>query len=361
MKESLKIIRKNSFSNDSGRVAWESPSNIALIKYWGKHGKQMPANPSLSFTLSESLSRTSLEYEEAENKGSVSLEFHFDNQRNEAFEARIQKYLDGLSEILPWLKSHKLVISSENTFPHSSGIASSASGMSALALCLTDVTNTLGEKKLSDQQFMRFASYLSRLGSGSACRSIYGGYTIWGKTKNVKKSSDLYAIPLAEEDIHHDFREMCDDILIVEKGQKSVSSSAGHGLMKGHPFASRRFKLAHHRLSDMVNILKSGDMQELLEITESEALMLHSMMMTSKPYYILFKPNSLSIVNEIWEFRRETSIPVFFTLDAGANVHLLYPRSVEDKVKDFRDNVLLEYCEKKEYLCDRLGKGPNRI
>jgi diphosphomevalonate decarboxylase len=96
------------------------------------------------------------------------------------------------------------------------------------------------------------------------------------------------------------------------------------------------------------------------ELMESEALTLHAMMMTSRPYYLLMRPNTLSIIEEIWAARQE-GLPVYFTLDAGANVHMLYPAEAEQKVLDFVNTKLVAYCQQGHYICDEVGSGPKLI
>ena len=135
--------------------------------------------------------------------------------------------------------------------------------------------------------------------------------------------------------IHQNFKNYQDTILLVDKGEKQVSSTVGHDLMHNHPYAERRFAQAHENLSQIKSILSSGNVAEFIKIVESEALTLHAMMMTSMPYFILMKPNTLEIINKIWKFRNETQIPVCFTLDAGANVHVLYPENVKVNVLKF--------------------------
>lgn len=360
MKQVLHKLRKSDTVESEGSVSWKSPSNIALIKYWGKFGKQMPANPSISFSLSESVSETKVTYRPKEDHKEVSVDFSFEGKTNEAFALRIEKYLRSIGSLFPLLKTHHLSIESSNTFPHSSGIASSASAMSALALCLVEIQNNLAKQALDSEDSLRLASYIARLGSGSAARSVYGGFTVWGKSKFIKGSSDLYAIPYPH-DIHPDFMTLHDDILIVESGKKEVSSSVGHDLMHEHPFAKKRFDFARKRMQDMAKILESGEMSDFGKLVESEALMLHAMMMSSDPYFILFKPNTLSIVNEVWRFRKEEGVELYFTLDAGANVHLIYRSKDADKCRSFIDNQLLGYCKNAQYLCDRLGDGPQRL
>ena len=94
---------------------------------------------------------------------------------------------------------------------------------------------------------------------------------------------------------------------------------------------------------------------------ESEALTLHAMMMTSMPYFMLMKPDTLEIIQKIWQYREETKTPVCFTLDAGANVHLLYPSSEKDKVQTFIKDNLAQHCENGQYIHDQVGAGAIKI
>src|SRR5690606_37221529 len=111
-----------------------------------------------------------------------------------------------------------------------------------------------------------------------------------------------------------------------------------------------RFAQAHENLQELLEVLQSGDMEKFIAIVESEALTLHSMMMTSRPYYILMKPATLEIIGRIWEFRQRTGVPVCFTLDAGANVHVLYPQESAEKVLEFIKDELVAYCQNGQYI-----------
>ena len=147
----------------------------------------------------------------------------------------------------------------------------------------------------------------------------------------------------------------------VDKGEKQVSSTVGHDLMHGHPYASQRFQQAHENLSKLKTVLETGDLETFIQIVESEALTLHAMMMTSMPYFILMKPNTLEIINAIWKFRKTNNIPVCFTLDAGANVHVLYPENVSVTVLQFIQDELVGYCQNGQYICDAIGNGSQLI
>ncbi len=343
----------------SGSTGWRSPSNIALVKYWGKKPVQLPQNPSISFTLINSYTETVAEYMPADKKG-PEVTFYFDGERNEPFEKKTKTWFEGLKNTFPFLGQLKFIIRSKNTFPHSAGIASSASGMCALALILCDIERKYFNTFPGDDEFFRKASYVARLGSGSACRSVYGGITIWGETDVLPGTSDLYAFPV-RQDIHQDFLTYRDTILLVDKGQKKVSSRAGHGLMNGHPFAQQKFEQARKNLKNLLVAMGHGDLTTFIRITESEALTLHAMMMTSDPYYILMKPNTLHVIERIFDFRETGNIPVSFTLDAGPNVHLLYPAAYRDKVISFVENDLKQFLTDAAYIEDEVGEGPEKI
>jgi diphosphomevalonate decarboxylase len=145
--------------------------------------------------------------------------------------------------------------------------------------------------------------------------------------------------------------------LLVDKGEKVVSSTVGHNLMHNHPYAEQRFVQANKNVAKLSKILKNGNIKEFINLVESEALTLHAMMLTSNPYFILMKPNTLEIINEIWKYREASNSNICFTLDAGANVHVLYPENEKETVELFIENKLSKYCQKNQYICDNAGFG----
>lgn len=342
-----------------GSFSWSAPSNIALVKYWGKKSNQIPANPSISFTLNNCKTITKLSFNKIEKVENFSFDLLFEGKPKEDFKPKIQKFFERIEVYLPFLKQFHFVIDTQNTFPHSSGIASSASGMASLAMNLTSLEKLLNPK-MTEEFFYKKASFLARLGSGSACRSVKGSVVVWGNHIDFKESSDLFGVEFPTN-IHENFINYQDTILLVDKGEKQVSSTVGHDLMHNHPFSEQRFLQANQNLSKIKTILENGDVEEFIKIVESEALTLHAMMMTSMPYFILMKPNTLEIINKIWKFRNERSIPVCFTLDAGANVHVLYPENVSAEVLQFIKAELVGYCQNGQYICDHFGEGSNLI
>ena len=177
-------ITKTSFT-------WKTPSNIALVKYWGKTEPQIPKNASISFTLSNSHTITTIDFTKKSNSeadNNINFELFFEGKKKEDFKPKIAKFFERILEYCPYLTTYTMVIHSENSFPHSSGIASSASGMSAIAMCLMSLEKSLSRVELTDNFIRKKASFLARLGSGSASRSIEGPLVVWGQHPNIKGS-----------------------------------------------------------------------------------------------------------------------------------------------------------------------------
>ncbi|RPD96588.1 diphosphomevalonate decarboxylase [Aureibaculum marinum] len=362
---------------DNGSFTWKAPSNIALVKYWGKREPQLPENPSISFTLDACHTETTLEFKKREKSAEISklesdatfaqsltqkefkIDIFLDGENKPEFRKKIVVFLMRIGKLVPFISDYDFVIRTHNSFPHSSGIASSASGMSALALCIMSMEKALNPD-ISDEMFYKKASFLARLGSGSAARSIEGPLVVWGKHNAIKNSSDLFGVKFTG-DLHDKFKNYHDTILLVDKGEKQVSSTVGHNLMNNHPFAQQRFEQANENIIKISEALKTGNLKTFISIVESEALTLHSMMMTSHPYFILMKPNTLEIINRIWAFREETNTNICFTLDAGANVHVLFPDEEKETCNLFIMNELIQFCQNNHYICDKVGFGANQI
>ncbi len=342
-----------SATTTSDKCKWQSPSNIALVKYWGKKGFQIPSNASISFTLSECHTNTELRWFPSNHSD---IDVYFDGALNPNFKPKVAALLGHMQEQYPELTHYRFEVHSTNTFPHSSGIASSASGMSALALCFCTL---LQEQGVLKHDFLQEASYWARIGSGSASRSVYGGSVVWGEHSDFEGSSDEFATSFRH--VHPVFNSFQDTILIVHEGEKSVSSTVGHGLLKGHPFADQRFTMAQENMSRIKTILENGDLDSFVELVEFEALTLHSMMMTSSPSFILMEPNTLNIIQKIRNHRKQNGGHITFTLDAGANVHMLYPEKDKQAARDLINNELVALCANGRYICDSVGNGPTQL
>lgn len=364
----------------SVRASWRSPSNIALIKYWGKKEGQLPANPSLSMTLSEACTTTkvtALEVDrpavltkdgpaDAANGGQVALAndgpaavVSVNGDVNHPFLPKLNDFFQWLVGEIPVFQGYSFYVETRNSFPHSTGIASSASGMSAFTLCMLDIASQLSGSNLPAERFRHLASFASRMGSGSACRSLFGGFTVWGDTGLVPGSSDQFAVPV-NDFVHPEMANLHDAILVVSSKPKSVASSLGHSLMNDHPFALSRFGQALANLENALLALKTGDLGHLGKIAENEALTLHTLIMTSRGGDILFTPGSIELMKRIRDARKK-GLPVFFTLDAGPNVHLLYPHPAADRVEEFIRQEMAPLCEEGKVIFDKRGEGPISI
>ena len=304
------------------------------------------------------MTTTSVEFKPKKNKVN-SVIFEFNGIKDHEFGQKIKLFISKIEKYFSFLKNHDINIKSENNFPHSSGIASSASSMSALASCLVDIEK-INSNQQDDSYYLKKKSFIARLGSGSASRSIEGPITLWGESKSFPGSSDLYAINISQ-DVNQIFQDYQNSILIIDPGVKKISSSIGHKLMNENPFSKIRFSEAKNNIAKLKDVLNSGHLEEFINITESEALMIHSLMLSSSPYFILMKPNTLEVIRRILEYRRETKNPVCFTLDAGSNVHLLYPNNIKSEVKKFIEDELLKFCKSKICIYDSLGSGSAKM
>jgi diphosphomevalonate decarboxylase len=336
--------------------SWTSPSNIALVKYWGKKDNQIPQNSSISFTLSASVTKMIVKVVLKENtpKDMIVLNFKFEGSENHKFSNKLNAFLESQLLNFPWILAFNFFVESENTFPHSSGIASSASSMSAFALCLMTLNEKITGHKLSQNDFYIESSKLARLGSGSACRSLYPYLTSWGEVNFNKESSNEFASPYDSDLFHPLFKNFKDTIVIVDGNEKSLSSRAGHSLMDQHPFREQRYFRANENSQLLFNAMVEGDIDTFIQIVEEEALMLHALLMTSKPSTILLKPNSLYIIEELKKFRTESNIPLCFTIDAGPNVHILYPASYGVEIQHWLEKSLSQF----RFIHDSVGNGP---
>ncbi|MFZ1704526.1 MAG: diphosphomevalonate decarboxylase [Saprospiraceae bacterium] len=341
-------------------VTWQCPSNLAIVKYWGKYGKQLPQNASISMTLKEAKTITTLSWESKKNNDqNIALSFLFDGEKNKAFESKLTKFLTSIAiDYFPFLMNYELTIISKNTFPHSSGIASSASSMGALALCLCTMEKNILRNNVSDVEFIQKASHIARLGSGSASRSVIGHWAMWGLHPNFSEANNEYAVDLTPS-VHPIFNSLKNDILIVSAEKKSVSSTAGHQLMENNPYAMARYAQANQRIVQLYSALQTGDVESFGMIAEAEALTLHALMMCSEPSYMLMEPASLAIIKKIRSFRADTKLPVYFSLDAGPNIHLLYPENISLQVQTLIDQDLLSQCQNFQVIRDGIGVGPS--
>lgn len=321
-----------------------SPSNIAFVKYWGKKDSQWqwPANPSLSMTLSNSKTETSAKIIDA--KSDI---IEFTNGLGKTDKGL--KHLEWLRTQFPDFKNKKLHIKTHNTFPTACGIASSASGMSALTLAaLSSWTQQFTLKDLAkiglDQTKL---AQLSRMGSGSAGRSLWGGYVAWEPSTNAHQQS----IYQAYDEKHWSLSDL---IMIVDSTEKKHLSSAAHKSAWSSPLFSVRLTNMDKKLQLAKEAIAEKSIEKLGEIIEQDALEMHSVMMTSSPSSNYFTEKTIEIISTIRALRNKGDLEAWFTIDAGPNVHVI----CESKNKVQILKSLNMYFPNLNILEDHVGQGP---
>lgn len=298
-----------------------APANIAFIKYWGKidppageagEALRLPLNSSISMNLSACVTTTTVEFspsyredivEFMDQKALTILSRSLQDCQLESM--RVQKHLDKI-RVRAGSKLYARMVT-KNSFPKSAGIASSASGFAALTVAAAEALGlTLSEKELT---------ILARIGSGSACRSIPDGFVEWQKGKNSQTS---YAYSLYPEN-HWDLRDI---VVVVQKSQKKIGSTKGMDGVRTSPFYGRRLRDIPDRVKKIKLVLKRRDIELLGEIMEEDCVNMHAVAMTQKPPIFYWNGTTMEIIRAVRELRDE-GLPVYFTIDAGPNVHLI--------------------------------------
>ena len=299
-------------------TAQASP-NIAFIKYWGNRDSHLriPVNGSISMNLEGLYTRTTVSFNPELNHDELIL-----NGQPASTEAthRVGGILDLVRHLAGM--SHYAHVESENNFPTGAGIASSAAAFAALAAAASNAAGlSLDEPALSR---------LARRGSGSACRSVPGGFVEWLPGEDDHSS---YAVSIAPPD-HWD---LVDCIVVVEEMHKPVGSSAGHSLADTSPLQACRVTDAPRRLASCKAAILTRDFEALAEVTELDSNLMHAVMMTSTPALFYWSPVSLKIMQSSAHLRAN-GLPVCYTLDAGPNIHLIttlpYLEALKTQVQD---------------------------
>lgn len=290
-----------------------APSNIALIKYWGKAHEtlRIPANTNISINLSNLKTTTTVEFSPKYQFDHVSINnmSHIDtNQRVSIHLNRIKK--------LKHINYHARVVSKSN-FPIGAGLASSASGFAALTVAALKALNI----SLTEQEI----SSLARLGSGSACRSIPDGIVEWKKGNNHSSS---YAHTLYKPD----YLSISIIAVILEDKEKKAGSSIGMKNLQDNIFFNTRLKNLNIKLKEIKQAIQVKNYHKMFMILEQEALELHAIVMTTPPFNNLYwSPKTIRFIQFIWNLRKK-GVPVYFTIDAGPNVSLFCENKYEKNV-----------------------------
>lgn len=345
----------------SRRILVRAPSNIALIKYMGKSdvSLNLPLNSSLSMTLSDLCTWAELIVEDSEkfeleiaesilDLGPTRSTMQKRLLQNAWSETDRTKALKHAARVRSQMGADSLkgkwILKTNNTFPAGAGIASSASSFAAMTLafaaaCSKDAYQFSREWR-QDSEFIHRLTDLSRLGSGSSCRSFQGPWVLW----NPDRVAVLpYPAPFV------------DLVVVVDQGKKSVSSSDAHLRVLDSPLWLGRPERVSKRVSALRIALEKNDLHAISAIAWAEALEMHGLFHTSKEPFSYWKPETLKVLNWLEESKTSSSAepPAVVTLDAGANVHVLV---TQEYAEAWKDRIKQKFPEFK-ILEDRPGTG----
>lgn len=317
-----------------------SPANIAFIKYWGARDleRALPMNPSISMTLERCVSVSTVEVLDSEARAVPDEVWLAEADGGFAapepdFVLKVRRQLD---RIRRWAgREETFRVATRNSFPSAAGLASSASGFSALTLA---AVQALGKGDTPAPELARLAQ---ESGSGSAARSVFGGYVKWGGEGGAEQIADA------------GHWELHDVIAVVEIGPKAVSSRDGHRRAATSPYYARRQELLPGRLERVHRALLARDLESLGPLLEEEAIDLHLIAMSSQPPIFYWSPGTLSVLRTVRELRQE-GLAAWATMDAGANVHVICDAASEAAVAERLENLPAVGF----VLRDRVGPGP---
>ncbi|MEN9406845.1 MAG: diphosphomevalonate decarboxylase, diphosphomevalonate decarboxylase [Candidatus Parcubacteria bacterium] len=315
-----------------------APSNIAFIKYWGRKDEalKLPSNGSISMNLSELTTTTTVEFDSSLRDDDVVINGTVEKNGTKE---KVSSHLDRVRALAGISERAKVV--SENSFPRGTGLSSSASGFAALTLAATKAAGLdLSEKELS---------ILARQGSGSACRSIPDGFVEWrdGDTSEMSYATSIYP---------PDYWDIIDIAVILTDQVKDVSTTEGQKLAASSPFFRVRQDLIKEKIVRIKKSLEEKDFKIFGEITESEALEMHAIMLTSHPSLIYWYPATITIMKAVQRWRSE-GLACYFTMNTGQNIHILCEKSTEKILSE----KLREISVVKQIIASNASKGAHLL
>jgi len=327
------------------KSTWLATPNIAVVKYWGKRDSNLnlPYNGSVSVTMDETVStRTTVEFDPSLSCDEFSLN-RIKARKDET--ARVSRVLDAVRKEAG-VKA-KAKVHSENNFPTAAGIASSASGFAALACAAADAAGM----RASSRQLSIFA----RMGSGSACRSVLGGFVEW-KKGNKDDGSDSYAVQIAPASHWPSLRNV---IAITDAGRKLVGSDMGMQLtVSGSALYNERVKRMPSIIRGMKSAILSRSLESFLSLAMRESSNMHAVMLDSTPPIMYLNDISREIMRAVHAFNGQGGcIAAGYTFDAGPNAHVYTSERHAKKIA----RMLMEIKGVKKTLVCKPGSGPRRL
>ena len=359
-----KIIIQN------GDVGYSSaPSNIALLKYWGKVSgrEQIPVNSSLSYTLGGFRSFTKVAAQGRFLPNDENLNFSFKNKLFLNDEFSINKLPEKMNRLIhsilfPFAQEISLEIESNNNFPTACGIASSASGYAALVGAIADLLQL--ENHFSQSELLFWLTEWSRLGSGSATRSVFMNEDIsfikWETPNEITNKEFTSTVSLK---YHPKWKQLRHAVFIVNSEEKTTSSSDGHKYANSSPLQKIRTAGIAAKLKIMEKALMEFDFESVQFLSEEDAFSMHAVMQTGEPKACYLNKDVANLISLFIQLRNKYEIKAFWTLDAGPNIHILYMPEAEKMMLEFhkqaqislnREIKILSSCFFNEGL--RIGK-----
>ena len=330
------------------------PTNIALVKYWGKKDarEQIPANSSLSMTLSDWHTICEVEKREASAREHrfqfISKSGEREVSPNEGFGRKIFPHLERILRETGF--SGRLSVRSANSFPTGCGVASSASGLGSLtlaALAATLDTDSLSALRAAGWEPARVAS-LARMGSGSACRSFFGGFVSW----SVDEGGETQQLRQLFSD---DWWRLSDTLIIFSEDEKKTSSSEAHKAAWSSPLFALRLAGIPDKCEAVQESIRERNILKLGPLLEQEAMEMHSIMLTSQPPECYLNKEALDFLSDFRRFRRKSGVRLWFTIDAGTNIHIL---GESGEPHSMLDQFIQKDYPQLRTMRDTVGPGP---
>jgi diphosphomevalonate decarboxylase len=313
-------------------------SNIAFVKYWGvgkgRRERRLPLNPSVSMTLDVARTTTTVEFLPRLKADSCRI-----NDKPAPPEAaeRVRRVMDRVRQLAGSKRFAR--VASVNHFPTSAGVASSASGFAALALAAVRAAGLATSPKTLVP--------LTILGSGSACRSLHGGYVLWSPPQKGRQASSVRQLEAEES------WPLVDLVAILSRKQKPVPSEQGHLLAWTSPLLKGRLVSLGKIVRKVKRAIRERDLPALGESLEADALCMHAVMMTSRPALLYWVPATVAVIKAVRHWRIRKGLDCYFTIDAGPNVHVItapeQARAVSKALKRVKGV--------QEVLCCPTGRG----
>ena len=310
---STNTLQLDSYPIKAASTAY-ADTNIALAKYWGKRDAKLnlPVNSSLSISLKGLGTTTAIECAESDT-------FTLNNKPHSIGKKRLFSWIDNIFKLHGESQRPALAIKSDNNIPTGAGLASSASAFAAATLALNDLFNW--------QLSLRELSILARMGSGSASRSLYSGFVIWHKGENCDGSDSF------SESIPMYWKELAIAIVTISTEEKAVGSTDGmNRTARTSPLFKSWIEFAQHSCETIHRAILDKDFKTLGECAEHNAMAMHATMHSARPMLNYWKKETLDAIDRLLQLRAN-GVPVFYTMDAGANLKILFEENNSAHIK----------------------------